>query len=89
MGHIAENILSLRQELPSGVELVAVSKFKSVEEIMEAYTAGQRVFGESPSPGTQGEGRVDAKGHRVAFHRSSAEQQNQDDCAVCEAYTLC
>lgn len=47
MGHIAENILSLRQELPSGVELVAVSKFKSVEEIMEAYTAGQRVFGES------------------------------------------
>ena len=47
MGHITENILSLRQELPSGVELVAVSKFKSVEEILEAYEAGQRVFGES------------------------------------------
>lgn len=47
MGHITENILSLRQELPSGVELVAVSKFKSEEEIMEAYNAGQRVFGES------------------------------------------
>lgn len=47
MGHITENILSLRQELPSGVELVAVSKFKSAEEIMEAYGAGQRVFGES------------------------------------------
>ena len=29
MGHITENILSLRQELPSGVELVAVSKFIS------------------------------------------------------------
>lgn len=47
MGHITENILSIRQELPSGVELVAVSKFKSEEEIMEAYAAGQRVFGES------------------------------------------
>ena len=47
MGHISENILSLRQELPSGVELVAVSKFKSGEEILEAYEAGQRVFGES------------------------------------------
>lgn len=47
MGHITENILSTRQELPSGVELVAVSKFKSAEEIMEAYGAGQRVFGES------------------------------------------
>ena len=47
MGHISENILSLRQELPSGVELVAVSKFKSEEEILEAYEAGQRVFGES------------------------------------------
>ena len=47
MGHITENILSLRQELPSGVELVAVSKFKSGEEILEAYEAGQRVFGES------------------------------------------
>ena len=47
MGHITENILSLRQELPSGVELVAVSKFKSGEEILEANEAGQRVFGES------------------------------------------
>ena len=29
MGHITENILSLRQELPSGVELVAVSNPRS------------------------------------------------------------
>lgn len=47
MGHIADNLRSVRSNLPSGVELVAVSKFKSVEEIMEAYDAGQRVFGES------------------------------------------
>lgn len=47
MGHIAENLVSVRSNLPSGVELVAVSKFKSREEIMEAYDAGQRIFGES------------------------------------------
>ena len=47
MGHIGDNIKTVRQELPAGVELVAVSKFKSEEEIMEAYEAGQRVFGES------------------------------------------
>jgi len=33
--------------LPSGVQLVAVSKFHPVEQIMEAYAAGQRVFAES------------------------------------------
>lgn len=44
---IGENILRLRGELPSGVGLVAVSKFNSVDAIMEAYGVGQRVFGES------------------------------------------
>jgi pyridoxal phosphate enzyme (YggS family) len=33
--------------LPSGVSLVAVSKFHPAERIMEAYEAGQRIFGES------------------------------------------
>lgn len=45
---IATNIKSLQTELqPIGVTLVAVSKTKSNEEIMEAYAAGQRVFGEN------------------------------------------
>ncbi len=44
---IAENLQSIKEQLPSEVNLVAVSKFHSVEEIMEAYNAGQRVFGES------------------------------------------
>ncbi len=45
---ITINIQELQQELkPVGVELVAVSKTKSVEEIQEAYDAGQRVFGEN------------------------------------------
>lgn len=44
---IAENIARIRQELPAGVQLVAVSKLKPVEDIMEAYRAGQRAFGEN------------------------------------------
>lgn len=44
---IAEAIGKLRRELPSNVKLVAVSKFHPAEAVMEAYSAGQRVFGES------------------------------------------
>ncbi len=46
---IAENLRTLRATLPEegGVELVAVSKTRPVETIMEAYAAGQRVFGEN------------------------------------------
>lgn len=47
MSEIAENIELLRKELPEKVKLVAVSKTKPVEDIMEAYNAGQRVFGEN------------------------------------------
>lgn len=44
---IAERIKGLRERLPAGVELVAVSKFHPVEQLGEAYAAGQRRFGES------------------------------------------
>ena len=37
----------LREELPEGVRLLAVSKFHPVEALREAYDAGQRAFGES------------------------------------------
>jgi pyridoxal phosphate enzyme (YggS family) len=37
----------LIDSLPSHVTLVAVSKTKSIEEISQAYEAGQRVFGEN------------------------------------------
>jgi len=33
--------------LPSAVKLVAVSKFKPLEDVLEAYTQGQRLFGEN------------------------------------------
>lgn len=44
---IKENLERLREELPKDVQLIAVSKYHTVEEIMEAYDAGQRVFGEN------------------------------------------
>ena len=44
---IAENIKQVLSELPERVRLVAVSKFHPNEAIEEAYSAGQRVFGES------------------------------------------
>ena len=37
----------VRATLPEGVELVAVSKTHPVEAIEEAYSVGQRIFGES------------------------------------------
>lgn len=44
---ISENIKRIKASLPEGVRLVAVSKFNPVESIEEAYSVGQRLFGES------------------------------------------
>lgn len=44
---IADNLKQVLTELPTGVRLVAVSKFNPNEAIEEAYRAGQRIFGES------------------------------------------
>ena len=44
---ISENIIAIREKLPPGVKLVAVSKFHPEGAIREAYAAGPRVFGEN------------------------------------------
>ena len=44
---VKENLETVRKTIPSGVLLVAVSKTKPVEDLQEAYDAGQRVFGEN------------------------------------------
>lgn len=44
---IAENLLEIKSNLPEQVTLVAVSKTKPVSDLMEAYNAGQRIFGEN------------------------------------------
>jgi len=44
---IKENLLKIKSSLPENVTLVAVSKTKTVADLMEAYNAGQRIFGEN------------------------------------------
>jgi pyridoxal phosphate enzyme (YggS family) len=47
MKSIAKNLLRIKQSIPSNVTLVAVSKTKPIEDLQEAYNAGQRIFGEN------------------------------------------
>lgn len=47
MNSITENLKQIKTSLPENVKLVAVSKTKPVNEIMEAYNAGHRDFGEN------------------------------------------
>jgi pyridoxal phosphate enzyme (YggS family) len=47
MTDIELNIKNLREQIPPQVKLVAVSKTKPVSDIMTAYNAGQRIFGEN------------------------------------------
>lgn len=44
---IAENLDQIKSTLPENVSLVAVSKTKPNEDILEAYKAGHRAFGEN------------------------------------------
>ena len=44
---IAENLRSIKKEIPESVTLVAVSKTKPVSDIMEAYHSGHKIFGEN------------------------------------------
>lgn len=45
--NVVTNLEKLQEQLPEHVTLVAVSKTKPVEVLMEAYDAGQRIFGEN------------------------------------------
>lgn len=47
MSQIADRIQEITAELPPQVRLIAVSKFHPVSAILEAYEAGQRIFGEN------------------------------------------
>lgn len=44
---VKQNLIEFKKNLPKEVTLVAVSKTKPISDIMEAYEAGQRVFGEN------------------------------------------
>ena len=44
---ITQKLLKIKSFLPENVTLVAVSKTKPIPDLMEAYDAGQRIFGEN------------------------------------------
>ena len=45
--HIAQNIQTIEDQLPTGCNLIVVSKYRGVEEIEAAYASGQRLFAEN------------------------------------------
>lgn len=45
--HIAQNIQTIEDQLPTGCNLIVVSKYRGVEEIQAAYASGQRLFAEN------------------------------------------
>src|SRR4030042_4986613 len=44
---IEANLQKIRPEIPENITLVAISKTKTIDEIMQAYKAGQKIFGEN------------------------------------------
>lgn len=44
---ISKNLNNIKSQIPAKVTLVAVSKTKPVADLMKAYDAGQRIFGEN------------------------------------------
>ena len=44
---IKTKISQIKTQIPGHVTLVAVSKTKPVEDLMQAYDCGQRIFGEN------------------------------------------
>ncbi|MDD7437994.1 MAG: YggS family pyridoxal phosphate-dependent enzyme [Bacteroidales bacterium] len=44
---IRERLETIRRQLPKTTKLIAVSKYHTPEEVMEAYDAGHRLFGEN------------------------------------------
>jgi len=64
---IKDRLAEIYNELPETVTLVAVSKTKSVQEIMEAYQVGQRSFGENKARELQDKQQVLPKDIRWHF----------------------
>tara|TARA_R110002073_G_scaffold30862_2_gene95481 strand:- start:1124 stop:1801 length:678 start_codon:yes stop_codon:yes gene_type:complete len=47
MNGIKEKLATILSSIPEDVTLVAISKTKPISDILEAYNAGQRIFGEN------------------------------------------
>ena len=70
---IAEKLESLRSSLSEGVTLVAVSKTKPDEDLMVAYEAWQRIFGENKVQELTGS-MSDFQGYPMAYDRPLAKK---------------
>ena len=73
MSDIARNIIALREEIPANVRIVAVSKLKSADDILKAYNAGQKIFGENRVQELF-KNIIPFPGYRMAFYWASPEQ---------------
>lgn len=75
MSTIAENLKRIKTSLPTTVSLVAVSKTKPNAAILEAYDAGQRVFGENKIQ--EMTDKYDALPKDIAWHMIGHVQRNK------------
>lgn len=75
MSTIAENLKRIKTSLPATVSLVAVSKTKPNASILEAYEAGQRVFGENKIQ--EMTDKYDALPKDIAWHMIGHVQRNK------------
>ena len=72
---IADNLHKIKSELPEEVTLVAVSKTTPVQDILEAYNAGQRIFGENKIQ--EMVGKYDALPKDIEWHMIGHLQRNK------------
>jgi len=75
MSDIAANITLLKQQIPSSVKIIAVSKTKPVSDILTAYNSGQRFFGENRVQEMLN--KVDLLPHDIEWHLIGHLQSNK------------
>ncbi|MFA5389070.1 MAG: YggS family pyridoxal phosphate-dependent enzyme [Candidatus Omnitrophota bacterium] len=80
MAGIKNNTLRILKELPGYVELVAASKARRPEEILEAVDAGVRIFGENYIQ--EAEEKIGVIGRKVKWHFIGHLQKNKSAKAV-------
>jgi len=72
---IKDNLKNIKSTLPKYVTLVAVSKTKPISDLLEAYNAGQRVFGENKIQ--EMAAKYDALPKDIAWHMIGHVQKNK------------
>lgn len=79
---IQANLKEVIAELPTNVRLVAVSKFHPAEAIEAAYSAGQRIFGESKEQELSGKHEQLPKDIEWHFIGHLQNQQSKIHCTL-------